>query len=93
MIQSTLNTNLGKYVSNPRAFTLKKWFSSININVEKHDIIIERIATSLTTDKDVEDFAKLVNSIFELGFRKAVEDYKDQVESLGFSITIADPTE
>lgn len=85
------NNNFMKYMSNPKAFTLKRWFDSLKVDVAPHDIIIERVATSLTTDKDLEDFGKLVGQVYELGYRKAVEDYREQVEKLGLKINIIPP--
>lgn len=80
-------------MSNPKAFTLKKWFSDLlRMDVATHDTIIERVATSLTTEKDLEDFGKLVSQVYELGYRKAVDDYREQVEKLGLKVNIITPS-
>ncbi len=80
-------------MSNPKAFTLKKWFYDLlKINYASHDTIIERISTSLTTDKDLEDFGKLIGQVYDSAYRKAVDDYREQVEKLGLKITIVNPT-
>ena len=79
-------------MSNPKAFTLKKWFYDLlKLNYMAHDAIIERVATSLTTEKDLEDFGKLVGQVYEIGYRKAVEDYREQFEKLGLKVTIVAP--
>lgn len=84
--------NFVKYVSNPKAFTLKKWFYDLlKINYSSHDTIIERIATSLTTDKDLEDFGKLISQIYETGFRKAIEEYAKEAEKVGLKVNIVNP--
>lgn len=78
-------------MSNPKAFTLKKWFYDLlGISYSSHDQIIERVATSLATDKDVEDFGKLVGQVYQCGYKKAVEDYQSQLEELGLKIKIVD---
>lgn len=56
-----------------------------------HDAIIERVATSLTTDKDVEDFGKLIGQVFEMGFRRAIEEYAKEAEKVGLKVVIAPP--
>jgi hypothetical protein len=90
--QKTNNTNFIRYMQNPRAFTLKKWFyDMLKLNYSAHDNIIERVASSLATDKDVEDFGKLIGQVFEEGFRRALEQYKAEVEKLGMKITIEPP--
>jgi hypothetical protein len=90
--QNNGQTNFIRYMSNPKAFTLKKWFYDLlKLNYMAHDAIIERVATSLTTEKDLEDFGKLVGQVYEIGYRKAVEDYREQFEKLGLKVTIVAP--
>lgn len=89
----TQNAEFLKYMSNPKVFTLKKWFCDmLKINYTPHDTIIERVSCSLTTEKDLEDFGKLIGQVYETGYRKAVEDYKDQIEKLGLKIEIVNPS-
>lgn len=81
-------------MSNPKAFTLKKWFYDLlKIDYVTHDQTIERVATSLATDKDLQDFGKLIGQVYETGYRKAIEDYRKQIEDLGLSIKIMAPGE
>ncbi len=81
--------NLLKYVSNPRTFTLKKWmFEILGGKYTKHDSVLERISFSLTTEQDLKDFGSLVTEIYEVAYRKAVEDYKQQAEKMGFKINV-----
>ena len=76
-------------MSNPKCFTLKKWFADILKNeYTPHDEIVERISASILTDKDVERFGKLITSIYEVAYKKAVSDYKDEFEKLGVKINI-----
>lgn len=86
------NSNFFKYMMNPRAFTLKKWFHDLlGESYAPHDTAIERVATALTTDRDVEDFGKLMTQVFEKGYRKAVEDYRKEAERLGLTVTVVSP--
>ncbi len=88
------HSNLMRYMSNPKAFTLRKWFYDLlKLNYAAHDTIIERVSTSLTTEKDLEDFSKLIGQVFESGYRKAVDDYKKQIEDLGLNIKFIVPGE
>jgi len=82
-------SNFVSYMSNPRAFTLKKWFIELlQEDYPPFDTIVERISTSLTTDKDLKDFGKLITQIYEKAYRKAVEDYRSEVERLGVKINV-----
>lgn len=79
--------NIMKYMSNPKSFTLKKWFCDLlHLDYSKHDQIIERVSSSLVTDKDLEDFGKLIGQIYETGYKKAISDYKEEVEKLGVEV-------
>jgi hypothetical protein len=87
----TKRDNFVRYMSNPRSFTLKKWF--IELLKEEYppfDAIVERIATSLITDKDLKDFGQLVTHIYAKAYRKAVEDYRKEIEKLGLKINITE---
>ena len=76
-------------MSNPRCFTLKKWFIELlDKDYVPHDDIVERMASALTTDQDMKEFGNLITKVFEKGYRKAVEDYRGQIEKLGIKINV-----
>lgn len=86
-------TEYSKYISNPRLYTLKKWFCDLlGLDYSAHDTIIERISGSLTAQKDVEDFGKLIGRIYENGYRKAIEDCREQLEKAGLKVEITNPS-
>lgn len=79
-------------MANPKAFTIKKWFYELlKLNYASHDQIIERVSSTLVTEKDLEDFSKLVGQIYEAGYRKAVDDYRKQFEDMGLKVQIVAP--
>lgn len=85
-------SSLVRYMSNPRAFTLRKWFYDLlKVAYIHHDPIIERVSTALTTEKDLEDFGKLIGQVYEIGYKKAVDDYRAQIEAMGLKIHIVAP--
>lgn len=78
-----------RYMSNPRAFTLRKWlFEILKGNYPAHDGIVERLGTAIATQKDLDDFGKLIGQIYETAYRRAIDDYKHQVEELGLKVNI-----
>ncbi|CAE7860285.1 unnamed protein product [Symbiodinium microadriaticum] len=84
---------LVQYMNNPRAFTLKKWFIELlNNKYTKHDPIVERVAMALSTEQDVRDFGALVAEVFEAGYYKAVNDYKDQAKKAGLEVKVVPST-
>lgn len=89
MAEEVKNNNFTKYMSNPKSFTIKQWLSQLlQENYSHHDQTAERVAASLLTEQDLEDFGKLLTQVYEKGYRKAVEDYKHQVEKFGIQVTI-----
>ena len=85
-------SNFIKYMSNPKAFTLKKWFyDMLGMDYASHDAIIERVAVALTTDKDLTDFGKLISQVFEMGFKRAIDEYSKEAEKIGLKVTIVPP--
>jgi hypothetical protein len=86
------SSSLVRYMSNPRAFTLRKWFYDLlKLNYVNHDPIIERVSTALATEKDLEDFGKLIGQVYEIGYKKAVDDYRTQIEAMGLKIHVVAP--
>lgn len=91
--RSEAKQKLVQYMNNPKAFTLKKWFIELlKERYAKHDPIIERVALSLSTDTDLKDFGALIAEVFEAGYFKAVNDYKEQAEKAGMKIKIITPS-
>lgn len=82
-------SNLANYMANPRTFTIRKWMSELlKEKYAPHDPIVERIAASLVTDRDLKDFGSLITQVYEQAYRKAVSDYQTQVEQLGLKIHV-----
>lgn len=72
-------SNLFKFMTNPRSFTLKRWFYDLlKEKYPPHEAIIERVATSLATERDLEDFGKLIMQLYDSAYRRAVADCQTQ---------------
>jgi len=83
------DSNVMKYMANPRGFTLRKWLLQILQNrFEKHESIVERLGGSMATDGDLQAFGRLATELYEVGYLKAVNDYKEQFEKLGIKVNI-----
>jgi len=90
------NGNMAEYMQNPKGFAIRKWLADLLGNdYTAHDQLVERISASLVTQKDLEDFGKLIGCVYSAGFMKAFNDYKGQLEKLGLNInlTVEDPNE
>jgi hypothetical protein len=68
---------------------LKKFMVQILANkAENYDELITRIGFNLVTENDLKMFALMVNDILEIGYRRAVEDYRGQLSEMGIEISM-----
>jgi len=52
----------------------------------KHEDIINRLGHYLVTDQDFSTFMALIVDVYEIGYTKAIEDYKEQLEKSGIRV-------
>lgn len=80
------------FISNPKAhYVQKSMFQLLQDRYVKHQDIVERVGVSLLTDKDVQAFLQMAVEIYEVGYLKAVDDYKVQLEKMGIKATVVHP--
>ncbi len=77
------------YMVNPRGHQLKKvMFEFLKERYAVNEQIIERVGTSLTTEKDMKDFLKLAIDIYEVAYLKAVADHREQLQKMGITARV-----
>jgi hypothetical protein len=54
----------------------------------ENEEIIERLCSLILTKHDGEKFIKLIMDIYESGYKKSVNDHKEILEKLGYSVKI-----
>lgn len=80
------------YLSNPQSHYVQKSMHQIlKDRYVKHQDIVERVGVSLLTEKDIQAFLQMQIEIFEVGYLKAVDDYKEQLEKMGIKATVVHP--
>lgn len=68
---------------------LKKFmFDLLKEKYGQHEDLIERMAAYLVTEKDLLAYSKMVSDIHEVGYLKAIADYKEQLAEMGIGVTI-----
>lgn len=68
---------------------LRKFMVQILTNkADNYDELITRIGFNLVTENDLKMFALMVNDILEVGYRRAVEDYKGQLSEMGIEVSM-----
>lgn len=77
------------YFSNAQVNQIKKvMFDLLQERYSPNEQIIERLGSSLSTEKDVKEFFKLVTDIYEGAYLKAVKDHREQLEKMGLVANI-----
>lgn len=80
-----------QYMQNPKSFVVRKWLNDIlKEDYSSHDIIAERLSSSLVTQKDLDDFGKLIGAVYYKGYKKAFEEYQKEISKLGLNIKFSD---
>ena len=75
--------------NNPKLQTLRIWLGGVmGEQYKAHDDIIERISNSIVTNKDLENFSKLIGDLYQIAYHKAIEDNKKQLEQLGYTVEL-----
>lgn len=74
---------------NPQSIAIKKYlFEVLKERYGKNEKFIERMAATITTKDDYEDLGRLITDIYETGFLKAVNEYKDQFAKIGMRVNV-----
>lgn len=54
----------------------------------KNEKFIDRIAATIVTKEDYDGLGSFVTDIFELGFLRAMDQYKEQLQKMGIKVNI-----
>lgn len=74
---------------NPQAVAIKRYlFDLLKERYEKNQRYIDRLAVGTLTREDYESLGKLLADVYESGFVRAVEQYKEQMSKLGLRVNI-----
>ena len=81
--------NWTQFMQNPRGLALKKFMLQVmNEKVGRYDDILTRLSTSLVTDNDFKVFGEMINEIMGIGYHKAINDYRVQLNKLGIEVSL-----
>ena len=77
------------YMRNPHGHAIRKYiYQLIGNRYSKNEEVIERLIAVMMTKKDVEDFSTLIVDIYESGFLRAVDQYKNEFSKIGYDVKI-----
>ena len=71
------------------AMAVRKYLSEIlKDRYVKNQDIVERIVSVVITQRDLQEFGRLIADIYEVGFLKAVDDYRHVLGDMGREVKI-----
>jgi len=78
-----------EYLQNPKTIALKKFMVEIlYTKYHAYEDLLTRLGSQLITENDLHSFGKMINDVYELGYKKAVDDYKEQLAKMGIAVNI-----
>lgn len=80
---------LSNFFADPKIQQIKKLCYEIAKNkYSENEEILDRLISSIVTKHDAEKFVKFIMDIYESGYKKSVDDHKNILEKLGYSVKI-----
>lgn len=74
---------------NMHSSAIKKYlFEMLQERYEKNEKFIDRLAGVISNQEDYQALGTLVVDIYEIGFLKAVNEYKDQLAKMGLRVNV-----
>ena len=77
-------------ISNPKGLLIKNYMLQI-LGEQKflqHQAFIERLGASIPTSADIQELGAIMVSVYETGYYKALNDYKEKFQKLGYEINV-----
>lgn len=76
-------------MQNIHSSAIKKYlFELLKERYAKNEKFIDRLSSTVATKEDYESLGNLVVDIFETGFLKAVDGYKDELAKMGLRVNV-----
>ena len=81
--------SISSLFTDPKIQQIKKLVFEISkTKYVENEEIIESLCSLILTKHDGEKFIKLIMDIYESGYKKSVNDHKEILEKLGYSVKI-----
>jgi hypothetical protein len=77
-------------ISNPKGMLIRNYMLQIlgQEKFLKHQAFVDRLAAALPTSADVQELGQIVVAIYESGYYKALNDYREQFQKLGYDVNV-----
>jgi hypothetical protein len=80
---------MNPFASNPHSIAIKRYlFEVLKERYGRNEKYIDRMAAATLVQEDYEALGSLVVDIFEAGFLRAVDQYKEQMSKMGLKVDV-----
>lgn len=80
---------MNPFMQNPQAFAVRKYlFEMLKERYSRNADYIERLSAGVTTKADYEALGSLMADVYEAGFVRAVDQYKEQLARMGMKVSV-----
>ena len=81
-------------ISNPKGTVIRNYMLQIlgQEKFLKHQAFIDRLGAVLPTSADVQELGQIVVAVYEQGYFKALNDYREQFKKLGYDVSVKHET-
>ena len=81
-------------ISNPKGVLINNYMLQIlgQEKFLKHKAFIDRLGAALPTTADVGELGAIVVAIYESGYYKALNDYREKFQKLGYDVSVKHET-
>lgn len=74
---------------NPQSMAIKRYlFEVLQERYGRNEKFIDRISSTIATKEDYEGLGRLITDVYETGFLKAVNEYKEQFTKMGMRVNV-----
>lgn len=78
------------YFSNPFSITIKKFlYEILKERYVENEKFIDRMCNDLRLQEDMQNFVKLINDSYQMGFLLAVEQHKEALNKIGLNVNLS----
>ena len=85
-----MNNNWMDLISNPKGVVIRNYMLQIlgPEKFAKHKEFIDRLAAVMPTSTDIQELGAIIVTVYENGYFKALNDYREKFAKLGYDVSV-----
>ena len=85
-----MSNNWMDMISNPKGMLIRNYMLQIlgQEKFLKHQAFIDRLAAAVPVSADIKELGEIVVEVYESGYFKALNDYREQFQKLGYDVNV-----